>query len=154
MRLLVLISFVVLAGLLPAQNSKLNWLSFEQLEKQLEKQPKKVLIHFYADWCVYCKKMDRVVFTKDEVKKLLNDNYYVVRFNAESKETVQFGGKTFVNEQLGKKRDPMHQIPEFLAGRENRDIELPATIILNEKFEITKRFYRYISPTEMLDILK
>lgn len=137
-----------------AQDSKINWLDFEALENALEVQPKKVLVYFYADWCVYCKKMDRSVYTKEEVKTILNDGYYSVKFNVESNEIIQFGGKTFVNKQFGKKRNPIHQIPEYLAGRPNKDLELPATIILNEDFEIEKRFYRYISPTEMLSILK
>jgi thiol:disulfide interchange protein len=39
-----------------AQKKELTWLSFEELEQALIVQPKKVMIHFYADWCVYCKK--------------------------------------------------------------------------------------------------
>ncbi|MEM6541268.1 MAG: thioredoxin domain-containing protein, partial [Bacteroidota bacterium] len=42
-----------------AQNS-IQWISFEQLEDSLSIKPKKVFITFYADWCAYCKKMERV----------------------------------------------------------------------------------------------
>lgn len=154
MRISLIISILFFSMFAQAQETKINWLDFEALENAFEAQPKKVLVYFYADWCVYCKKMDRSVYTKEEVKTILNDAYYAVKFNAESNEIIQFGGRTFVNEQFGKKRNPIHQIPEYLAGRLNVALELPATVILNEDFEIEKRFYRYISPTEMLSILK
>lgn len=154
MRSCLIISILFFSMFVQAQETKINWLDFEALENALEAQPKKVLVYFYADWCVYCKKMDRAVYTKKEVKSLLNNQYYAVKFNVESNETIEFGGKTFINKQFGNKRNPVHQIPQFLAGRENTEIELPATVILNEDFEIEKRFYRYISPTEMVSILK
>ncbi|MCA0131389.1 thioredoxin family protein [Winogradskyella alexanderae] len=154
MRILIVITLIFCTTLVHGQDEKVNWLDFEQLEEALKKQPKKVMVYFYADWCAYCKKMDRSVFTKQDVIALLNDNYYTIKFNVESNDTIQFGGKTFTNKQFGKKRNPIHQIPEYLASRQNAEIELPATIILNEDFEIKKRFYRYISPTEMLSILK
>ncbi|WP_431156953.1 thioredoxin family protein [Winogradskyella poriferorum] len=154
MRICLIISILFFTVFVEAQETKINWLDFEALENALEAQPKKVLVYFYADWCVYCKKMDRSVYSKEDVKTILNDGYYAVKFNVESNEIIQFGRKTFVNEQFGKKRNPIHQIPEYLAGRPNETIELPATVILNEDFEIEKRFYRYISPTEMLSILK
>ncbi|MEM9024458.1 MAG: thioredoxin domain-containing protein, partial [Bacteroidota bacterium] len=48
-----------------AQEAKaVNWLTFEQLEDSLAIHPKKVFIDFYANWCSYCRKMDKVVFTK------------------------------------------------------------------------------------------
>lgn len=143
--------FTVLSS---AQEGKINWLTFEELEVKLNKEPKRVMIHFYADWCVFCKKMDQSVFNNAEVKAILRTDYYAVKFNAESKDTVYFGGKSFVNKQLGKKRNPFHDIPELLAGRPNTPLELPATVILDEKFIINNRYNRYISPKEMVSILK
>ena len=133
---------------------KVNWLSFEELETALTEEPKKVVIHFYADWCVYCKKMEQAVYTKPEVVEIINKDYYAVKFNAESRDSIQFGGKTFVNRNIGKKRTAFHQIPELLAGRKDKDLELPATVILDKDFNILKRYYRYIPPQEMLTILK
>ena len=102
-----------------AQESKsVNWISFEQLEDSLTSKPKKVFIDFYTDWCTYCRKMDKVVFTKPDVINLLNDGYYSVRFDAESELEVIFGGQTFFNDQLEKSRNPVHQIAQLLALRD------------------------------------
>ncbi len=131
-----------------------NWLSFEELETAFAEAPKKVVINFYADWCVYCKKMEEAVYSKPDIIELLNTDYYSVKFNVESKDTIQLGEKKFVNLNVGKKRTAYHQIPELLAGRKNKDLALPATVILDENFNIIKRYYRYIPPKEMLSILK
>jgi len=134
--------------------AQVEWLSFEELETALTKAPKKVIIHFHADWCVYCKKMEQSVYTKPDIIEALKSEYYAVKFNVESTDTIQFGGKTFVNLNAGKRRTAFHQIPELLAGRNNKSLELPATVILDKDFNIEKRFYRYIPPKEMLSILK
>lgn len=149
----VLLFMVCTTTLAFAQKDDVKWLTFEELELKLAENPKKVMIYIYADWCVYCKKMDQSVFSRPEIKALLSSNYYAVRFNAEYKDTVWFGGQTFINRQLGKRRNPYHEITEFLIGRSNTSIELPATVFLNENFDIEKRFYRYISPEEMRSIL-
>ena len=134
--------------------AKVDWLTFESLEVALNKEPKKVVVHFYADWCAFCKKMEQSVYTKPEIIDILEADYYVVKFNVESQDSIQFGGQTFVNLNVGKRRNAFHQIPEFLAGRKDRPLELPATVILDEDFNIKQRFYRYIPPKEMLTILK
>lgn len=140
--------------LVSAQQKAIDWLTFKELEENLSQKPAKVLVYFYADWCVYCKKMEQSVFSKPDVQRILNADFYAVKFNAESTETVRFGGKTFVNAQIDERRNPFHQIPEFMAGRPDKNIELPAMVLLNEDFEIVDRYYRYIPPKEMVAILK
>ncbi|ARV09588.1 hypothetical protein BTO05_08025 [Winogradskyella sp. PC-19] len=137
-----------------AQNQSINWLSFEELEIALSKAPKKVMIHFYADWCSYCKKMERKVYTKPEIITKLNSDYYVVKFNVETKNDVHFGGKTFKNLQAGKKRRPNHELAELLAKKDGKQVTLPAVIFLDEELNIEKRVFSYIAPKELLSILK
>ena len=137
-----------------AQKQKVNWLSFQELEKALLNEPKKVMIHFYADWCVYCKKMEQVVYKKPAVETELAANYYAVKFNVESTDTIQFGGKKFLNLNVGKKRVAYHQIAELLAGKDNNQITLPAVVFLDETFTIKQRLWRYIAPKELLVLLQ
>lgn len=74
--------------------------------------------------------------------------------NAESRDTIVFGGKTFVNKQVSFNRNPTHQIPLLLGSRKGMPFSLPLIIILNEKFEVEERYFEYISPQEMKSILK
>lgn len=136
-----------------AQNTKINWISFEQLEDSLKENPKKVFISFYADWCLYCKKMDKVAFRDKDVIRILNTDYYAIKMNAESKDTIIFEGEKYMNKQLGKKRRPTHEIPILLASRKNKSFTLPVTLILNENFNVEKRFFEYLSPKQLLSVL-
>lgn len=154
MRRLFAIICIGLSVLSFKSDEQVNWLTFEELEIALTDEPKKVIISFYADWCVYCKKMEKSVYSKPDIIKQLNQSYYAVKFNVESTDTIQFGGKKFRNLNTGKKRTAFHQIPEMLAGREHQELELPATVILDKQFNIIKRYYRYLSPKEMAALLK
>ena len=67
--------------------AEVQWISFEQLEDSLAVKPKKVFIDFYTEWCTYCRKMDKKVFTKPAVASLLNEEYYAVKMDAETADT-------------------------------------------------------------------
>jgi len=151
--ILFFISFFVFADEIKAQNQEINWITFEQLEDSLAIKPKKVFINFYADWCAYCKKMEEAAFKNNEVIAALNNNFYAVKMNAESKDSINFGGKVFTNKQINKKRNPTHEIPLLLGNGENKEFTLPLTLILNEDFTVISRHFEYISPKKMIAIL-
>jgi thioredoxin-related protein len=146
--------FLALSISLSAQEKdSVQWLTFEQLEDSLAVNPKKVFIDFYTDWCTYCRKMDRVVFTKPEVIKLLNDGYYAVRFDAETEAEITFSGQTFVNDQNGKSRRPIHQIAQLLALRGDQ-FAPPTLVVLDENFNVTARYFEYLSSKQLLKALQ
>ena len=131
---------------------QIHWLSFEELEAALQVQPKQVFIDFYTDWCTYCRKMDQSVFTKPEVIDLLNENYYAVRFDAETTSEVRFGGRTFINDQMETSRNPIHQIAQLLASREGR-FAPPTLVILDTAFNVTDRYFEYMDSRNLLIVL-
>jgi thioredoxin-related protein len=146
--------FYILSLSVNAQDKEtINWLSFEELETQFNKAPKKVFINFYTDWCSYCKKMERKVYTKPEVIHILNNDYYAVRFDAESAKEFQFGGKRFINDQVGKSRNPLHQMAQLLALRDNQFVA-PTLVVLDKDFKITARYFEYMTSDELVEILK
>jgi len=135
------------------ESDKVRWLTFEQLEDSLTIQPRKVFIDFYTDWCTYCRKMDKVVFTKEEVVEVLNEQYYAVRFNAEAESVVSFGGRQFINDQIGQSRRPVHQIAQLLAFRAGSFVA-PTLVVLDEDFRITNRYFEYMSSSRLLEALE
>lgn len=136
------------------QNLEIQWLTFEQLEDSLTLKPKKVFINFYADWCAYCKKMNQAAYKDAKVMAILKEEYYAVKMNVETRDTINFNGDSFVNVEFGKKRNPVHEIPLLLASREGTPFSLPAIIILDTSFQITQRYFEYLSPKKMRIVIE
>jgi len=98
--------------------------------------------------------MDQVAFSDSEVISILNKEYYAVKMNAESTDTIVFEGKRFMNLQVGKRRRPTHEISLLLASRKNRPFSLPANIILDKNFRVKQRKFEYLSTKKLLETLK
>ena len=135
------------------QDEQINWITFEQLSDSLISKPKKVFIDFYADWCQQCKNMQKNVFTDTNVINELNNNYYSVKMNVETNDTIVFGDQIFVNERRDK-RNPVHQIPLLMASRTDKPFSLPAMVIFDENFSPIARYFQFIDAEQLLLILK
>jgi thiol-disulfide isomerase/thioredoxin len=150
---LFLLGAICLSHPLLGQETAIRWMDFEQLEDSLALHPKKVFVNFYADWCQYCKKMDQAAFRDPAVIALLNTEYYAVRMDVETPDTLVFDGKRYVNPEFGKKRNPVHEIPRLLASRQGVPFTLPAIVLLDESFRIQTRYFQYLPPGKMREIL-
>ena len=134
-------------------NAQINWLSWEQLETALAEKPKNIFVFFHADWCAYCKKIDRVVFKNPEVIKKLNANYYAVRMDAETTDTIQFDGQIFTNRQALTKRNGVHDLALLLGSQPGKSFSLPVTLIFDEQFAIKNRIFQYYTSAKLLNLL-
>lgn len=150
--IIVFISLILCAPLVAQEAKSVNWMSFEQLDDSLAVHPKKVFIKFYTDWCTYCHKMDRVVYTKPKVIELLNREYYAVRFDAETEAEIKFGNLTFSNAEVGESRTPVHQIAKLLATR-NGQFLAPTMVVLDEKFQVSARYFEYMDSKKLIKAL-
>jgi thioredoxin-related protein len=63
----------------------INWRSYEEGLAVSKIEKKKIFLHFYADWCVYCGKMARETFQNPAVVSYLNSNFIPVRVNTDKK---------------------------------------------------------------------
>lgn len=154
MKKLLLILFLVNLQSITAQVEKIDWIGFEELEDSLKVETKPVVIYFYTDWCVYCKKMDRNAFRNQEVVSSLNQDFYAVKMNAETTETIEFEGQLFNNEQARNQRRGIHQIPLLLAGRENKPMTFPVVMVLDKDFRIKIKSHEYLTSEKMKTLIK
>ena len=154
-------AFLILLSLLlsgsfvhaPSSAQTINWISFSQLNDFLLIKPKKVFVNFYADWCLYCKEMERTTFKNPEIIKTLNEEYYAVKMNVESTEIIVFGTQTFTNKRQ-KKVNPVHELPLLLASRKNKPFSLPAFVLFDEKFTAKSRYFQFLDEVALLSILR
>ena len=82
----------------PVAPAKVKWLTLAELQVAYQKEPKPILFDIYTDWCGWCKVMDRDTYQKDNVADYINKQYYAVKFNAESRDSVILGNKKFAYE--------------------------------------------------------
>ncbi|QOW10240.1 DUF255 domain-containing protein [Kaistella flava (ex Peng et al. 2021)] len=151
---IIIILFFASSTILYGQSSeKIRWISFNQLNDSLQVSPKKVFVNFYADWCVYCKEMERTTFKNDEVIKELNGNYYAVKMNIETDEEIIFGNQTFINKRI-KKVNPVHEIALLLASRKGKPFSLPAYLVFDENFVARSRYFQFLDAPALLKILQ
>lgn len=130
----------------------INWLTFEQLSDSLSLQPKKTLLFFHTDWCVYCRKMEQEVFRKPEVISAINTHYYAVHLDAETQDTIAFDGHQFVNQATQKRRGQFHDLALLLAQR-NGQFSAPTLILLDEEFFVRSRHFEYLDSKKLLRLL-
>ena len=60
-----------------------------------KKADKPVLVHFTADWCVYCRKMKKETYSAPEIKQRFNDGWITIMIDTENKEG---SGTVYVDE--------------------------------------------------------
>src|SRR5215467_6428835 len=96
MRFVLVFALLLSAGASFAQStSEIKWLSITEAEKLMKKEPKKVIVDIYTDWCGWCKRLDATTYKDPAVVDYINKNYYAVKFNAESKEDITYEGTTY-----------------------------------------------------------
>lgn len=95
-------SFTVLSGDEKEEEKSIQWLTLEEAQELAKKEPRKVIMDVYTDWCGWCKKMDKTTFADEQVVEYVNKNFYAVKLNAESKETINFKGQEFTGAELAR----------------------------------------------------
>ena len=73
----------------------IHWLTMEEAYLLQQKNPKKIIVDIYAEWCGWCKRMDKTTFQEPAVIRYINDNFYAVKLDAETKRTIKLGDESF-----------------------------------------------------------
>ncbi len=72
-----------------ASPDEAGWLSdFESAEAEAQRLGRPLLIHFYADWCIPCRRMDRDVLRSPELSAHLKRNFVGVKVDADREPDV------------------------------------------------------------------
>lgn len=75
------------------QAQEINWYSLEQAQKLASENGRKVLVYVKADWCSYCRRMEKEVFPDGEVRARIERYFYPARVDIESDAPITYNGQ-------------------------------------------------------------
>jgi thioredoxin-related protein len=116
---------------------KIKWMTIQEAYAATQKTPKKIFVDVYTDWCGWCKVMDRNTFTNQHIVDYMNENYYSVKLNAEGKDDITLGARTYKS---------MGNVHELAAALLQGKMSYPTTVYLNEKMELIQPIPGYLEP--------
>ena len=108
-------------------SDEIKWHAYKEGLALAKQEGKKIFVHFYADWCAYCKKMENETLKNSAVIDYLNQNFIPVRVNSD------------------KDRDLAHNY--YIRG-------LPSTWFVSETGEKISSLPGYISAEMLLNALE
>jgi len=135
------------AAVAKQDDTAIRWISIDELQVKMKESPRKVYMDVYTDWCGWCKRMDATTFQNPYVIKYLNDNFYCVRFNAETKEPIHFMGKDY---NFSPQNRANELAVQFLQG----NMSYPTSVLMEKYFTATIPAPGYHPVPEMEMILK
>lgn len=112
----LLLTATSLIGIAQDKVNKIHWMSVEEAVAATQKEPRKIMVDVYTQWCGPCKMMAAQTFTHPDVVNYMNEKYYCVKFDAESGDSVRFDGKTFKNPEFKKGatgRNSVHELTMY-----------------------------------------
>ncbi len=137
----------------PADELKgpVKWYTFAEAVALQKKNPKPIMVDVYTSWCGPCRMMSANTFGNGIIANYLNEKFYPVKFNAETRDTVSFNGVTFANKNpLGTQR-PVH---DFAASILEGQLSYPSIVFLNEDIKKVQTVVGYYKADQFEPIVK
>jgi thioredoxin-related protein len=132
------------------EHPEIKWISFSEAVELSKKEPKKMLIDIYTQWCGWCKVMDKSTYTDTAIINYVNKHYYAVKLDAEMKDTILFNNITFVNPNPTQPRSPHQLAQSMLSGK----MSYPTTVLLDEDYHLlTQPMAGYLTAQQIEPIL-
>ncbi|MEO5683745.1 MAG: DUF255 domain-containing protein [Chitinophagaceae bacterium] len=99
------ILFVAPAAKPVANGEKLKWMTLKEAQDAMLTEKRPILIDLYTDWCGWCKVMDKKTYTNAKVIAYLQQHFYPVKLNAETREVLSWNNKTYNFNSANKTND-------------------------------------------------
>lgn len=134
-----------------AQTNSLFAYSMESIDTLIKRDVRNIAVLLTADWCHFCKNMEINTLADEEVIKQLNEAFYFVNFDGESKDPVRYQNQTFTFKPSSRSSGT-HELAEAL-GTIDGELTYPTFVIVNPKNEIVFQHSGFLNKDELLAVL-
>ncbi len=117
---------------------KVRWMTWDEAMQKSKAKKKKILVDIYTPWCGWCKKMDKTTYQEATLADYINENYYPVKFDAQTMEDISLNGKKYSFVKNGAQGYNELAV-ELLQGK----LSFPSTVFMDENFQIIQAIPGY-----------
>ncbi len=134
-------------SLKPDTSATCNWITFNRAFTKATTEPRKYILFTSTSWNFSHKVMKKITFSDSIIASLVNENFYIIDFDAATEDTISVNGKQYVS--MGKGQ-PNQLAMELMKG----NFQFPAMIILDEDFKPITVINGYFSALQLEPILQ
>ncbi len=138
--------FFFFASFVP-KSEHVKWMNISDAQANLQIEKKPMLIDLYTDWCGWCKVMDKKTYSNKNVAGYLQEKFYAVRVNAETREKIKWNEKVY-------SFNSAYRANDFAVYITKGHLEFPTTIIIPADGSEPQAIPGYLETKDLEAILK
>lgn len=124
--------------------AQVNWLPLEEAARRAKMDGRKLYILLYTEDDASSKRMEAYTLHDPNIVRYINDNYYAARFDADTREAVKVGGRTY------RYQDGVHEFADYVT---HKALQYPASIFMDEDLELLQSFPNVLDRQQLHKIL-
>ena len=130
------------------ENGLVNWLTLKEAQEKYKSNPKPMLIDIYTDWCGWCKHMMKTTYSNPNLAAYINNFFYPVKFDAETKDTIEYNGVVY--KPTSKAPKTPHELAIKFLGN---SLSYPSTVFVTNNYEFNLLSQGYLDEKKIEPLL-